>query len=138
MTALLAILLQVGPPAPCAEPERLPYGKAAACTGGFLVPRLVVEGYVAASRVCAVRLDEAAQVADARVRACSEGVEVLHATLASVVSIFEAGQVEDVARLVEVEAPVCPWYRCPGWGGVVVGGIVAATGGAAVMWAVLR
>ena len=35
-------------------------------------------------------------------------------------------------------APICPWYRCPGWGGVVVGGIVAATGGAAVMWAVLR
>ena len=104
MIALLAILLQVGPPAPCAEHERLPYGEPAACTGGFLVPRKVVEGYVAAPRVCAVRLDEAAQVAEARVRACSEGVEVLHATLASVVGIFEAGQVEDVARLVEAEA----------------------------------
>jgi len=127
MIALVAILLQVGPPAPCVAPERLPYGQSAQCTGGWLVQRKAVEVYVSASRVCDARVDEARQIADVRIKSCSASMEILHSATIAIVDAYEAGQVADTERLLEATAPACGWLECPGWW--TVGGAVLLTAG---------
>ena len=136
MTALLALLLQIGPPpATCTEAKPLPIGAPMPCAGGGGVPRADVAAGVARARACDVRVEAERRVADARVESCSAAVELAHAGMNRIADIFEAGQVDDAARLLEAEAPVCHWYECPGW--TLAGGLGAVVGGA-VVWAVLR
>ncbi len=104
----------------------MPIGATVPCVGGWLVPRADIVAHVAAPKVCAERIDKERAIADARVEQCSAVVELAHAGMLQLTSIFEAGQAEDTERLLDVEAPVCPWYECPGWAGVaLVSGLAA-------------
>lgn len=136
MTTLLALLLQVGPPVPvCTESQPMPIGAPVPCVGGWLVPRADIAADAVRARECRERITAERRAADARVESCSAAVELAHAGMNRIADIFEAGQADDTARLLEVEAPACPWYECPGW--TLAGGLGIAVGGA-VVWAVLR
>lgn len=132
MTALLAILLQVGPPTPaCTVSHTLTTGTAAPCDG-VLIP--AVEA-ASSTKLCDLRVDTAERIGDARVKACSASVELLHVTLGSVRDIFEASQDDSTARLAAAEAPEpVSWWQRPGWGTV----IIAGAAGAVTAWAVMR
>ena len=131
MIALVAILLQMGPPTPvCTAPAQLLTGQVATCDG-VLIPASDLAASLKAERACAADLAAAAKIADERVRSCSAGVEIVHASIDGLASVFERSQADSAERVLEAIQPACPWYECPGWEGV---GVAAALTTLVMLW----
>lgn len=131
MIALVAILMQMGPPTPaCAAPAQLLTGQIATCDG-ILISKSDMAASLKAERACAEELAAAARIADERVRSCSAGVEIVHAGIGGLSAVFEGSQADCTERVLEAVQPACPWYECPGWEGA---GVAAALTVMVMLW----